>query len=154
MPGIAQDILMGSPTVPSSLVGWPGFAGFNRVRLKSLLVPHSLLSQVLVSEKHLAPRIPSQGYFQRIQPMTIGCNELYRDLGERRCLLQKRKEQNGDDREVEMATALTMGNFAPHNARVTQRSKIRNRMVGRNLWVPAHLGHKSSKGSKITNSYS
>lgn len=60
----------------------------------------------------------------------------------------------GDDREVEMATALTMGNVAPHNTQVTQRSKILNRMVGRNLLVPAHLGPKSSKGSKITNSYS
>lgn len=46
---------------------------------------------------------------------------------------KKGKSKMGDDREVEMATALTMGNFAPHNTQVTQRSKIRNRMVGRNL---------------------
>ena len=74
--------------------------------------------------------------------------------GERLGLLQNRKSKIGDDREVEMATAITMGNLATNNTRVTQRSKLLNRMVGRNLWVPAQLGPKSSKGSKITNSYS
>ena len=64
------------------------------------------------------------------------------------------KSKKGDDREVEMATAITRGNFAPNNLQMTQKSQLLNRMVGRNLWVPAQLGPKSSKGNKITNSYS
>lgn len=35
---------------------------------------------------------------------------------------KKGKSKMGDDREVEKATALTMGNVAPHNTQVTQRS--------------------------------
>lgn len=67
---------------------------------------------------------------------------------------KKGKSKIDDDREVEMATAITMGNFASNNTQVAQRSKILNHMVGRNLWVSAQLGPKSSKGSKITYSYS
>lgn len=69
-------------------------------------------------------------------------------------IAKKGKSKIGDGREVKMATAITMDNFAPNNIQVTQRSKLLNRMVGRNLWLPAQLGPKSLKGSKITNSYS
>lgn len=146
----STDILTGSPTVFSSVVSCPGFAGLNWVRqISEILVPHPFLYRCwsLRNILHLGFHLDNN-LWQFAIVNSVGVQ------GRGYVCYKKKKGQNSWWQRGWNSTATTMGSFVSNNKQVTQRSKILSCVLGGSLWVPTLLGLKSPKHSKVTSSYS